>query len=374
MESVAIVGWAQTVHEKSKTDLNYAELVYEVVQSLMERFSIAYDQIETVISASSDFSDGRTISNMAIQDVAGTPLKSESKVSMDGAFALMYGYSRVASGAFGTCLVVAHGKLSEGDPRLIANAAWDPIFLRPLGLDDYTVLGLQARRYLDRYHLEDGLLSEIAAHSYRASAQNAFAHRKEGYTRKVVQESDRVADPLRVLQVAPESDGACAILLASADCAADFTSTPIWLRGVGSCYDAHSPGQRDLAESMALRQASREAYGRAGIMEPAKELNRVEAMDLSSCQTMLWAEEMGLCPAGQGGEWLLNKPQMVYNASGGALGANPGFATGLVRVAEMAQRLGAVRQGSHTNRPIYGLAHGMTGYIGQAHCVWILST
>jgi acetyl-CoA C-acetyltransferase len=374
MRPVAIVGWAQTVHEKSKSDLNYAELVYEVVQSLLSRLSISYEQVETVISASSDFGDGRTISNMAIQDVVGTPLKSESKVSMDGAFAMMYGYARVASGGFGTCLVVAHGKMSEGDPRLIANAAWDPIFLRPLGLDDYTVLGLQARRYLDRYRLNDHLLSDIAALSYKASSQNECAHRRDGYTTRAVQASDLVADPLRVLQVAPESDGACAILLASKDRAAEFTSMPIWLRGVGSCYDSHSPGHRDLAESMALKRASREAYDRAGIVEPSKELRAVETVDLSSCQTMLWAEELGLCPAGQGGEWLLQRPQTAYNLSGGALGANPGFATGLVRVMEVAHRISMADSGSSSKKPVYGLAHGMTGYIGQAHCVWILST
>jgi acetyl-CoA C-acetyltransferase len=386
MEPVSIVGWAQTVHEKSKSDQNYAELVYEAVQSLMKALSISYSDIETVISASSDFSDGRTISNMAIQDVVGTPLKSESKVSMDGAFALMYGYARVASGAFGTCLVVAHGKLSEGDSRLIANAAWDPIFLRPLGLEDHTALGLQARRYLDRHHLDEGLLSDVAAFSYAASSENIFAHRREVYTSQAVHQSPLIADPLRVLHVAPESDGACAVLLASKDRSNSFTSRPIWLKGVGSCYDVHSPGQRDLAESTALRKAAREAYGRAGITNPAKDLNLAEVIDLSSCQTMLWAEEMGFCPAGQGGEWILSQRSLAYNRSGGALAANPGFATGLVRVAEVAQRLSMPDQrplttssasggsGGGSNGPIYGLAHGMTGYIGQAHCVWILST
>jgi acetyl-CoA C-acetyltransferase len=378
MEPVAIVGWAQTVHEKSKPAQNYAELVYEVVQSLLSRLSISYADIETVISASSDFSDGRTISNMAIQDVVGTPLKSESKVSMDGAFALMYGYARVASGAFGTCLVVAHGKLSEGNPRMTANAAWDPIFLRPLGLDDHTVLGLQARRYLDRYHLEEALLSDVAALSYTAGTDNIFAHRKKVYDCQGVERSALLADPLRVLHVAPESDGACVILLASEHRVGDFNARPVWLRGVGSCYDTHSPGQRDLAESMALRKAAREAYDRAGITDPANELSLVEVMDLSSCQTLLWAEEMGFCSPGQGSKWLFGKRSLNYNPSGGGLVANPGFATGLVRVAEVSERLSIAGQELSTSggsdRPIYGLAHGMTGYIGQAHCVWILST
>lgn len=374
MEPVAVVGWAQTAHEQSKPGQNYAELVYEVVQSLMQRLSISYSDIDTVVSASSDFSDGRTISNMAIQDVVGAPLKSESKVSMDGTFAMIYGYARVASRNFGTALVVAHGKLSEGNPRLIANAAWDPIFLRPLGLDDYTVLGLQARRYLGRHRVSEAALSEVAALSYSAASQNSNSHRRKAYSTEMVQKSDLLADPIRVLHAAPESDGACAVLLASGERAAQMTSKPIWLRGVGSCYDAHSPGHRDLAESMALRQAAREAYNRAGLTDPLKEVAVTEVMDLSSCQTMLWAEELGFCPAGQGGEWVLGKRKMAYNASGGALASHPGFATGLVRVAEVAQRLFEIAHRDRSKRPFYGLAHGMTGYIGQAHCVWILSS
>ena len=43
------------------------------------------------------------------------------------------------------------------------------------------------------------------------------------------------------------------------------------------------------------------------------------------------------------------------------MGAQPGFATGLVRVAEVFERMKKT-----------GIAHGMTGFVGQAHCVWVL--
>ena len=52
-------------------------------------------------------------------------------------------------------------------------------------------------------------------------------------------------------------------------------------------------------------------------------------------------------------------PNAEVNPSGGAMGAQPGFATGLVRVAEVAQRVKKA-----------GVAHGMQGFVGQAHCVW----
>lgn len=373
MEPVAIIGTSQTVHEESKSDLNYAELVHEAVRDLMQRLSISTSDIDTVISASSDFSDGRTISNMAIQDVVGVPLKSESKVSMDGAFALQYGYARVASGEFETALVVAHAKLSEGNPRLIANAAWDPLYLRPLGLDDHAAMGLQARAYLERYQLKEEILTQAAARAYAASARNPFAHRRTGMSQRRIAGSGLRADPLRALHLAPESDGACAVLLASEERAARFSPRKVWLKGTGSCYDAHAPGGRDLSQSEALRHAARRAYDQAGIADPAGELAVAEVMDLSSCQSMLWAEELGFCPRGSGGSWILAGPKPEYNRSGGALGAHPGFATGLVRIAEVANRLVAL-SGDAGGRLMAGLAHGMTGAIGQAHCVWILST
>lgn len=363
MQPVAIVGWAQTRHEAAKPQRNYMELAFEVTEALHGKLGIGPGDIDTMVSASSDFTDGRTISNMSIQDAVGAPGKSESKVSMDGAFALAYGYARVASGTFGTCLVIAHAKLSEGDGAAIANAAWDPIFLRPLGFHDKAALGLQARRYLDAHRLPADVLGRAAAASYRRAAGNPHALRREPVTSATVRAAAPVADPLTALEIAADADGACCLLLASPERAARFPGPKAWLRGLGLAYDAHSPGARDLADAMALRRAAREAYGRAGISDPRAQLGPVELTDRSACQTLLWAEHLGLCDPGRGVDWM--EGTAAGNASGGALAAFPGFAAGLVRVVEAAERLSA------SARP-FALAHGGNGALGQAHAVWIL--
>src|ERR1044071_8050299 len=97
-----------------RDDVNHAELAFEVVSDLLARTGWSHDRIDPVITASSDFWDGRTISDMAVQAAAGAAGKSASKVSMDGTFALVYAAARIASGAYRTCLVVAHAKASEG--------------------------------------------------------------------------------------------------------------------------------------------------------------------------------------------------------------------------------------------------------------------
>jgi acetyl-CoA C-acetyltransferase len=336
MKPVAILGAAQTRHAASRDDVNYTELAFEVVSELLEKTGFSHDRIDTVISASSDFWDGRTISDIAIQDPAGAAFKSASKVSMDGAFALVYAMARIACGKYGTCLVVAHGKASEGEPRAIANAAFDPIFQRPTGVDDHAALGLQARRYLDKRGAAPEVLARAASGSAAAASRNPFAH-----ARDVGREL--VADPLHENEIAPDSDGACALLLAAADL---VEGEAVWLDGFGFATDAHGLGDRDLGVPGVLPQVAAEAYRRAGIGPDAPDV--VEVHDASSAQTLLWKEGLGV-------------GDVDFNPSGGAMGAQPGFATGLVRVAEVFERVKKV-----------GVAHGMTGFVGQAHCVWVL--
>ena len=329
MKPVAILGAAQTRHAGRRDDANYMELAFEVVSELLEKTGYTHNRIDTVITASSDFADGRTISDIAVQDATGSAFKSASKVSMDGAFALVYAAARINSGKYKTCLVVAHGKMSEGDPRLISNAAFDPLYQRSTGITDHAALGLQARRYMDRTGVSAEVIAETASRSAAAAARNPFAHRREAG-------KEMVADPLHENEIAPDSDGACALLLAT-------EGGNVWLDSFGICTDAHGLGDRDLGEPGVLPRAAR----MAGV-QPA-ELDLVEVHDASSVQTLLWKEGLGLADG------------VSVNPSGGAMGSQPGFATGLVRVAEVFERVQKA-----------GVAHGMTGYTGQAHCVWVL--
>lgn len=145
-QPVTVLGTACTPRGADRSGWSIPEMVHEVVSDLFARTGFKQRMVDTVITASSDFLDGRTISDMAVQDVVGAPGKSASKVSMDGLFALPYAVARLTSGVFNTCLVVAHAKASSADQRAISRAAFDPILIRPLGVTDHDVLRLQASR------------------------------------------------------------------------------------------------------------------------------------------------------------------------------------------------------------------------------------
>jgi acetyl-CoA C-acetyltransferase len=378
MDRVAIVGVSQTKFEAQKADQNYAEIVFEVVQSLFAQTGAKYDDVDNVVTASSDFWDGRTISNMSVQDAVGAWLKSETKVSSDGTLAVLYGMMRILSGSFGTTLVVSHCKSSEGNPTLLGNAVFDPIYQRQLGIDTITASAMQAHAYMDKYGVSEADLAEVVVKNLGNATKNPNAQRAMAIKVEDVLASQPIADPLKELDISPNSDGACAILLAREDLVAKFTDKPVWLSGVGHCQDNYYLGDRDLTTSQSLLRAAEKAYQMAGIKDPRQELDLVELYDAYSYQELMWTELLGLAERGRGIDLIKTGAsrldgRLPVNPSGGLMGAHAMFVAGLTRVAEAALQLRGEAGAHQVKNARRALAHGTVGPCGQTHCVWILS-
>ncbi|MBL8148961.1 MAG: thiolase family protein [Blastocatellia bacterium] len=378
MDRVAVVAVAQTKFEKSKVDQNYAEMVYEVVQSLFNSSGISYQDVDNIVTSSSDFWDGRTISDMAIQDAVGAWMKSESKVSSDGTLATLYAMMRILAGSFNTTLVVAHSKSSEGDQAAIENAIFDPIYQRQLGLDLTVVSAMQARAYMNRYPVTEVDLAAVVSKNLENATRNPFAQRAINLTIDQILAREMVCDPLRELDIAPPSDGAVAMLLAHESVVERFTDKPVWLTGVGHCQDHYYLGDRDLSTSLSLEKASEKAYKMAGITDPRKDFDLVELYDAFSYQELLWTEILGFAQKGQAAKLIHSGRsklggELPINPSGGVLSAHPMFVAGLARMAEATLQLrneAGERQVEGAKR---ALVHATVGPCGQTHCVWVLS-
>ncbi|MEW6440985.1 MAG: thiolase family protein [bacterium] len=377
MERIAIIGVGQTRQERNKVYDTFADMVFEATTRALKDAGIEISQIGNVVSASNDFWDGRTISSMAINDACGSYDKNISCVEGDGTFAAFYGMTRILSGSYDTTLVVAHCKGSESDSARITNAMFDPIYARSLGLDFVSSAALQARRYMDRYGITEEQCALVSVKNHGNALRNTFAQLPLRLTVEDVMQSRMLADPIKLLDASPISDGACAIILAREAAARKISSRPVWVRGVGYCADAYHLGDRDLADCQALFKASEKAYAMAGIRDPKKELDVVELYDAFTYQELLWTEGLGLCGRGEGGKLIESGDTQIagpipVNPSGGLLSAHTVTAAGLVRIAEAVLQL----RGDAGERQVRGartaLAHGVNGPCGQSHCVWVL--
>lgn len=378
MEKVAIIGVGQTKYEKDKPE-TFAELIYEATSKALEDAGISKDDVDNVVSISSDFWDGRTISSMAISDASNAFGKDITTVEGDGTFGALYGMMRILSGSFGVTIVCAHHKGTESSMNGITNCSFDPLVERKLGLDAVSSAALQARRYMSKYGLKEEQFALVSVKNHGNGMRNPLAFMPMEISVKDVMDSRKVADPLKVLDCSPVTDGACTLILAAERQAKKLTTNKkrVWMQGVGHCSDAFRLGDRDLADTRALKDAAKRAYDMAGITDPRKEISFAEVYDAFSYMEPLWLEGLGICDDGMGCEYegrgyFDADGKLPVNVSGGRLSSNPVQVAGLSAMAECTLQLRGEAGDGQLDGVETALAHGINGMCGQAHCVWIL--
>jgi acetyl-CoA C-acetyltransferase len=333
--------------------------------------------VDNAISCSHDIWDGQTISNIGITDVIGGHLRSEEKMALDGTTAVYYGMVGILSGEYNCTLIMAHTKMSQTNRNIVNNVAFDPIYTRMLGFDYTSAAALQARRYLYKYGLTREDTARVVVKNLANARHNPSAHQAGVVTIEDVLSSPAVATPIHRLDIAPDTDGAVAIIIASEERARQITDKPVWVLGIGSCYDAHYLGDRDLANTFALEKAAGRAYAMAGIKNPRRAVDLAEVGEEFSYQELLWMEGLGLCERGEAAKVVASGATAIggklpVNASGGLLSGVPINVAGLNRVAEAVLQL----RGEARERQVRGakiaVAQGHSGFCGQHQCVVVL--
>jgi acetyl-CoA C-acetyltransferase len=352
-------------------------LVWEVVKQVKEQVGLDFstDGIEAAITVSDDLFDARTISDNAITDAAGAHFLSEEKVASDGAQGVYYAAANILSGHHDVVLLVGHCKESQSASRnMITHVAFDPFFTRPVGLDYLAAAGLQAQAYMHKSGVTEEQLAEVVVRSREWAAKNPHAQEQDPLTKEEVLVSAYLADPIREKFMYPVSDGAVAMILASEERAKELTDKPIWITGLGNCYDTFYLGERDLGGNFSLGRAACRAYGMAGIKDSKSAFDVVELSEQYAHHMPQWAEGLGLCNAGDGAKWLAagGPEKQNVNRSGGMLAGNPMMISGLVRTAECVLQL----RGDAGDRQVSGakraLAQGCCGPAGQLQSVVVL--
>jgi len=378
MDRVAVVGVGQTKYERGKTK-NFAELVYEAARKALDDAGMELSDIDNVVTTTNDFFDGRTIACMPIAEAAGSYGRDATNVEGDGTLSAFYGLMRTLSGVYGSTMVTAHCKVSEGSPRKLFNQAFDPVYDRLLGMDAISSCALQARAYMHRFGITEEQCAKVSVKNHGNAKNNPYAHVALDITVEDVMKSPMLAEPIKRLDTSPISDGACAIILATEEVVKKKAARkPVWIKGVAHCTDAYRLGERDLTHSLPLETAAKKAYQMAGIKDPSREIHVAEVYDAFSYMELMWYEGLGFCGPGQGGKLIDSGVthmggRLPVNPSGGVLSAHSVQVAGLARIAEAVLQL----RGEAGRRQVPGaktaVAHGITGICAQTHCVWVLS-
>ncbi len=376
MDKIGIIGVAQTRYQRYNP-ASHAELAYQVTREALDDAGLTIDDIDNTVTVCNDFWDGRTISCMAITEATGSHRVPTTNVEGDGTYGALMGAMRILSGLHKLTLVVAQSKISEGIPAIISNAMFDPVYERALGVDAISSSALQMRRYISKYGIAEEQCARVSVKNHGNARANPYAHLPLDITVEDVLESRVLADPIKLLDASPISDGACAIIMAEEETARGRCSKPIWIKGVGHCADAYHLGDRDLADVDALISAAERAYKMAGISDPIKEIDVAEIYDAFSYMELMWMEGLGLCERGEAGAMIDSGVTelggaLPINPSGGVLSAHAVQVAGLARIAESVLQLRGDAGARQVDGARIALAHGIEGACGQGHCVFVL--
>lgn len=376
MDKIGIIGVAQTRYQRYNP-ASHAELAYQVTREALDDAGLTIDDIDNTVTVCNDFWDGRTISCMAITEATGSHRVPTTNVEGDGTYGALMGAMRILSGLHKLTLVVAQSKISEGIPAIISNAMFDPVYERALGVDAISSSALQMRRYISKYGIAEEQCARVSVKNHGNARANPYAHLPLDITVEDVLESRVLADPIKLLDASPISDGACAIIMAEEETARGRCSKPIWIKGVGHCADAYHLGDRDLADVDALISAAEKAYKMAGISDPMKEIDVAEVYDAFSYMELMWMEGLGLCERGEAGAMIDSGVTELggafpINPSGGVLSAHAVQVAGLARIAESVLQLRGDAGARQVDGARIALAHGIEGACGQGHCVFVL--
>jgi acetyl-CoA C-acetyltransferase len=177
-----------------------------------------------------------------------------------------------------------------------------------------------------------------------------------------------VADPLRLFDCCPISDGAAVVILASDNVAKKYTDTPVYVAGLGQASDTMALHDRaELTSLRATKIASRKAYKMAGIKP--EDISLACVHDCFTSAEMLASEDLGFFEPGFGGKAASEGRTSLtgdypINTDGGLKAkGHPVGATGAAMVVEIYKQIREEVGERQVPDPKYGLAHnvGATG-------------
>ncbi len=188
--------------------------------------------------------------------IEGVQADRVENTSATGASAFHRGVQAIESGASDIALVVGAEKMSAGETAdvtdVISRLTHSREHVQGLTLPSFG--GLAAGIYLDRYDVPRKALAEVPVRNHANAVHNPVAQFRKEISVADVLDSPNVADPLRLFDCCPMSDGAAAVVLSR--------DGPIQVASIGSGTGSHAVAERpDPLKIESVRLAGERTFG-----------------------------------------------------------------------------------------------------------------
>ena len=290
-----------------------------------------------------------------------------------GGLALRQGFLEVASGMSDVVLVGGVEKMTDVtgcEATFALGTAADQEYEGFHGLTFPGLYAMMAVAHMHKYGTTRRQLAMVAVKNHENGSKNPLAQYPFKVSVEAVLESVLVADPLRILDCSPITDGAAAVVLASVDVAKSLKKPVIRITGSGHASDTISlSSRRDLCWLESTHLAGKKALAMAG-----RKIGDIDLFEVHDCFTIaeiMVTEALGLVEKGRGGKAVEDGltalgGKFPVNPSGGLKAkGHPVGATGVAQAVEIVKQLRGGAGARQIKNARSGLAQNMGGTGGS---------
>lgn len=358
------------------TDLTLEDLIVQVTREALADAAVEASEIDAIFLGhfnSGMVPDGFPASLVLQADPAlrFKPATRCENACASGSAAIQAGINAILSGSADLVLVVGAEKMTANSTAQVTKALAGAGYQNDTeesGFSFPQLFGLAAQQYLQRHQSPLASMAKIAAKNHANALANPLAQMHKAmsfeHCNTVSESNPYIAEPLRLTDCSLITDGAAAIVLASAERAKQFRRE-VLIRATSQVNDFLPIAQRDLLAFEGPQRAIQNALRSADVT--LSDIDFAEVHDCFTIAELLIYEAMGLAPRGEGHRALDDGivqagGRLPVNLSGGLKAkGHPVGATGVSMHAMAFRQLTAEAIGIAVPNAEFGLLFNMGG-------------
>ncbi|MCB2039977.1 MAG: thiolase [Rhodoferax sp.] len=313
--SAAIVGVAESDLGAVAAGMTAVDLMAQGVIRALDDCGLALPDVDGVFAAATQ----SRMASMALCEYLGIAPRYHDTTYMGGSsFMTLVAHAQAAIEA-GLCTVavIAYGSTQRTSGRNnVAPRDFNPYETPFKPVLPATAYALAASRHMHQYGTTREQLAHIAVAARQWALRNPAAWEKSPLTVEDVLASRVVSAPLTVRDCCLVTDGGGAIVMVSAERARTLRKPPAFVLGSGETLSHLTISNMPDLTVTGARRSGEAAYRMAGLTP--QQIDVVEVYDAFTITTLLFLEDLGFCPKGEGGRFV----QDGHIAPGGGLSVN----------------------------------------------------
>lgn len=302
---------------------------------------------------------------MALTNVPSTRVEA---ACASGGLAVMQGIISVGSGLYDTVLATGAEKMTNLPTSHVTEAlamCADNEYEVSLGITFPGAFAMIARAHERKYGTNAEMRASVAVKNHKHAIHNELAQFQKEITMDKALNSLMIADPLRLYDCSPITDGGCAVIIKPWDEAKKMDGPKMKVTSFAQASDTMSLHDRpDITGFKTTQVAAKKAFQRADLTP--KDIDFVEVHDCFTIAEIVALEDMGFFgkgkagPATLAGETARDGHLPVNNSGGLKAKGHPIGATGVSQIVEVFKQLNDLAG----KRQLSDVQYGMTQNLG----------